>query len=291
MKAKKDHCKESRGDEPGSPPSTPPPSREDEVFREELLSSSWSDADPLDEDYKPSPSPSSSEDELLALESQSSCHNTPEKHNSHASSSETGTREAENQKAKGKAVQKGTKSKGKGGKFKDDKKITVKRSITKDGARVWDKVHYCVFCEKAQLKIARHLERKHSMERDVAYAFSFPVGSKQRKILIEGLRNKGDWQHNRMVFEEGNGETVVWKRPSEKADIESYLPCQRCYAMFKRTELWRHEKSCRERKEERQKGKRVQKSSSHLLPLKSGQGVKKDHPLYATRSCNLSHQK
>lgn len=256
MKAKKDHCKESRGDEPGSPPSTPPPSREDEVLREELLSSSGSDADPLDEDYKPSPSPSSSEDELLALESQSFCHNTPEKHHSHASSSET-------------------KSKGKGGKFKDDKKITVKRSITKDGARVWDKVHYCVFCEKAQLKIARHLQRKHSMERDVAYAFSFPVGSKQRKILIEGLRNKGDWQHNRMVFEEGNGEIVVWKRPSEKADIESYLPCQHCYAMFKRTELWRHEKSCRERKEERQKGKRVQKSSSHLLPLKSGQGVQK----------------
>ncbi|KAK9976624.1 hypothetical protein ABG768_021829, partial [Culter alburnus] len=255
-RAKKDHCKESRGDEPGSPPSTPPPSREDEVLREELLSSSGSDADPLDEDYKPSPSPSSSEDELLALESQSFCHNTPEKHHSHASSSET-------------------KSKGKGGKFKDDKKITVKRSITKDGARVWDKVHYCVFCEKAQLKIARHLQRKHSMERDVAYAFSFPVGSKQRKILIEGLRNKGDWQHNRMVFKEGNGEIVVWKRPSKKADIESYLPCQHCYAMFKRTELWRHEKSCRERKEERQKGKRVQKSSLHLLPLKSGQGVQK----------------
>lgn len=136
MKAKKNHCKECRGDEPGSPPSTP--SREDKVLREELPSSSGSDADPLDEDYKPSPLPSSSEDELLALESQSSCHSTPEKQQSHASSSENNTREAENQKAKGKAVQKGTKSKGKG-KFKDDKKITVKRSIQKDGARVWDK--------------------------------------------------------------------------------------------------------------------------------------------------------
>ncbi|XP_059367596.1 uncharacterized protein LOC132106022 [Carassius carassius] len=113
------------------------------------------------------------------------------------------------------------------------------------------------------------------MERDVAYAFSFPVGSKQRKILIEGLRNKGDWKHNRMVFEEGNGEIIVWKRPSEKADIESYLPCQHCYAMFKRTKLWRHLKSCRERKEERKNGKRVQKSSWHLLPCKSGQGVQK----------------
>ncbi|XP_051809978.1 uncharacterized protein LOC127535650 [Acanthochromis polyacanthus] len=48
--------------------------------------------------------------------------------------------------------------------------------------------------------------------------------------------------------------------------------------MFKRTELWRHEKSCRERKEERQKGKRarVQKSSSHLIPVReSCNGVQK----------------
>jgi len=69
----KDHCKESGGDAPGSPPSPP---REDEVLREELLSSSGSDADPLDKDYRPSPSPSSSEDELPALESQSSCDTT-----------------------------------------------------------------------------------------------------------------------------------------------------------------------------------------------------------------------
>jgi len=142
--------------------------------------------------------------------------------------------------------------------------------------------------KRLNLKIARHLERKHGMECDVAYAFSFPVGSKQRKTLIEGLRNKGDWQHNHMVFKEGNGEIVVWKRPSVKADVESYLPCQHCYAMFKRAELWRHEKSCRERKEERQKGTKIFLTSTST---QIGPRSTKDHPIYATRSCNLPHQK
>ncbi|XP_041860774.1 uncharacterized protein LOC121652200 isoform X1 [Melanotaenia boesemani] len=155
-------------------------------------------------------------------------------------------------------------------------KITVKTSKKKDGARAWDKAHYCVYCKKAQLKIARHLERKHSEERDVAIAFSFPVGSKKRKKLLEGLRNKGDWQHNASVLKEGNGEIVTWRQPPGKADIESYLPCQHCYAMFKRTELWRHNKSCRGRAEDSQNGKRarIQKSSSSLIPVReSSSGV------------------
>ncbi|XP_041849175.1 uncharacterized protein LOC121644970 isoform X2 [Melanotaenia boesemani] len=102
-RAKKDHCpsssehtpvKERRGDEPDKacyPPPTPSPSVEDE---ESLLSSySGSDAD-----YKPS-SPSSSEDEVLAQESESSCHSAPENHHSH-SSSETSIWKAKDQKAK-----------------------------------------------------------------------------------------------------------------------------------------------------------------------------------------------
>ncbi|XP_054869079.1 uncharacterized protein LOC129349540 [Amphiprion ocellaris] len=275
-RAKKDHCPSSGehtplegtcGDKACYPPSAPSPSREDEMLTEESSSHSGSDAD-----YKPPSSPSSSEDKVLAKKSQSSCHSSPEKHQSHLSSIETEIGESKDQKAKGKSVQIDTESKEKR-MFRDGKKrlqITVKTSKKKDGARVWDKAHYCVYCKKAQLKIARHLERKHGDECDVAYAFSFPVGSKQRKIRLEGLRNKGDWQHNLSVLEEGYGEIVTWKQPSAKVDIEKYLPCQHCYAMFKRTELWRHEKSCRERKKERHKGKRarVQKSSSHLIPIR-----------------------
>lgn len=282
-----DHCpttgeqtplEEMCGDEPGKacgPPSPPPPappppspSTEHEMFTEESQLSSHSGSDA---DYKPS-SPSSSEEEVLTQKSQSFHHSAREKHHSYSSSSEIDIGEAKDHKAKGKYVQKGVQSKGKR-MLQGDKKrkqITIKTSNKKDGARAWDKPHYCVYCKTAQMKIARHLERKHSDEQDVARAFSFPVGSKERHRLLEGLRNKGDWQHNLSVFKEGHGEIVTWKQPSEKVDIESYLPCQHCYALFRRTELWRHDKSCRERKEERHKGKRarVQKSSSHLIPVR-----------------------
>ncbi|KAJ4920845.1 hypothetical protein JOQ06_022243, partial [Pogonophryne albipinna] len=50
--------------------------------------------------------------------------------------------------------------------------------------------------------MARHLERKHMEMKDVAYAFSFPLGSKDRKGLLEQLRNKGDFKHNTKVLEE-----------------------------------------------------------------------------------------
>ena len=125
--------------------------------------------------------------------------------------------------------------------------------------------------------MARHLQRQHSDETDVAHAFSFPLGSKQRKTLLDSLRNKGDWQHNIKVLEEGNGEIVTWRQPTEKASVHDYLPCEHCYAMFKRTELWRHGKSCRDRNREMEKGKRrVQKASSQLLPImESGDGIQK----------------
>lgn len=91
----------------------------------------------------------------------------------------------------------------------------------------------------------------------------------KNEILLESLRNKGDWQHNTKVIEEGEGEIVTWKQPIKKASVSDYLPCQHCYPMFKRTELWRHEKTCKERKGEKEKGKRqrIQKASSLLLPI------------------------
>ncbi|XP_067352979.1 uncharacterized protein [Channa argus] len=163
-------------------------------------------------------------------------------------------------------------------KKKERSQITVRTSQKKDGKRIWDKSHYCLYCKKSNLKMARHLERKHMDEIDVAHAFSFPTGSKKRKTLLDSLRNKGDWQHNLKVLQEGEGEIVTWKQPSKKASVEDYLPCQHCYAMFRRTELWRHEKSCRVKIGEKGKGKRrrVQKASSKLIPIRaSSEGIQK----------------
>lgn len=76
--------------------------------------------------------------------------------------------------------------------------------------------HYCVYCEKINKKMARHLQLMHMDEADVAHAFSFPLGSKERKKRLESLRNKGDWRHNQEVLKEGKGEIVTWKQPSKK---------------------------------------------------------------------------
>ncbi|XP_056129347.1 uncharacterized protein LOC130106989 [Lampris incognitus] len=151
--------------------------------------------------------------------------------------------------------------------------ITVKMCTKKNNKRAWDKRHYCLYCGKSDMKIARHLERKHIEVKEVAHAFSFPVGSKQRKELLEELRNMGDYQHNMKVLKEGRGQIVTRKRPCNNASVEDYLPCQFCYAMFVKRALWKHQSSCRSRETrdekdgERKTRKSVQKASSGLLPI------------------------
>lgn len=45
--------------------------------------------------------------------------------------------------------------------------------------------------------------------KDVAYAFSFPLHSNERKVLLEQLRNRGNFKHNAKVLEKGRGEVVT----------------------------------------------------------------------------------
>ncbi|MED6285494.1 hypothetical protein CHARACLAT_029893, partial [Characodon lateralis] len=73
--------------------------------------------------------------------------------------------------------------------------VTVKRTWS-GGKRRWDKKHYCVFCRRPQVKIARHLLRKHADQQEVLAASSLPTGSKQRHLLLEHLRCRGNYLHN-----------------------------------------------------------------------------------------------
>ncbi|XP_059900285.1 uncharacterized protein LOC132451691 isoform X2 [Gadus macrocephalus] len=258
----------SSEDEDYHSPSTSPTSSEDQDYHPSSTPPTSSE----DEDYHPSSTPpTSSEDEDYhpSIPSSTERESVSEKDHIHSSLREHEILEAEtiaNSELKGKR------------KLQGDKKrpqVTIQTSQKKtDGTRAWDKAHYCLYCTKSNLKMARHLQRKHSNETDVARAFSFRPGSKQRKTLLESLRNKGDWQHNIKVLEEGNGEIVTWRQPTEKASVQDYLPCEHCYAMFKRTELWRHGRSCGERNRETEKGKRrrVQKASSQLLPIMESAG-------------------
>lgn len=124
--------------------------------------------------------------------------------------------------------------------------VTIKACTKReDNKRLWDKKHYCLYCGRANAKIARHLEGRHMEIKDVAYAFSFPSGSKDRKALLEELRNKGDFEHNAKVLKKGRGQLVTWRQPSVDASVKDYLPCTYCYGMFAKKQLFRHHFSCR----------------------------------------------
>ncbi|XP_041841692.1 uncharacterized protein LOC121640119 isoform X4 [Melanotaenia boesemani] len=124
--------------------------------------------------------------------------------------------------------------------------VTVKRTWS-GGKRRWDKKHYCVFCRRPQVKIARHLLRKHGDEQEVVAASTLPPGSKQRHLLLEHLRCRGNYLHNIEVIRQGSGEIIPWRQPSEEVDARNYLPCPLCLGFFLRADLWKHQVSCRKK--------------------------------------------
>ncbi|TKS64906.1 N-lysine methyltransferase KMT5A [Collichthys lucidus] len=93
----------------------------------------------------------------------------------------------------------------------------------RNGKRIYDKKQYCFYCQKPYVKMARHLEHAHQNKTDVAKAFSFPKGSKERKKLLEYIRNKGNYAHNATVMESGKGQLVPRKRPSKQAQGSDFM--------------------------------------------------------------------
>ncbi|XP_030205740.1 uncharacterized protein LOC115538217 isoform X1 [Gadus morhua] len=123
--------------------------------------------------------------------------------------------------------------------------IVVGECQKRSGSRVYDKRHYCLYCSKSYAKMARHLESAHGKESDVAKSFSFPKGSKERKMQLDYIRNRGNYAHNAAVMESGKGELVPFKRPPEKAQGNDFMHCAYCQGLFSRKVLWRHMKNCR----------------------------------------------
>ncbi|XP_049342001.1 uncharacterized protein LOC111192707 isoform X1 [Astyanax mexicanus] len=106
-----------------------------------------------------------------------------------------------------------------------------------------NKKNYCYICGKPQSKIARHL-KTHMAEVEVAKALSFPKHSKERKTLLEKIRNKGNYQHNSNVLQKGSGSLKVKRRPNRACDSKQFVHCMHCKGMFVRKDLWRHVKRC-----------------------------------------------
>ncbi|XP_030002635.1 uncharacterized protein LOC115428010 [Sphaeramia orbicularis] len=107
--------------------------------------------------------------------------------------------------------------------------------------------NYCYVCKKPQTKIARHLKKHENTEPDIAAAFMLPKHSKERKRLLEKLRNKGNYEHNQDVMGSQSGALKLkrrQKRSNCKLNAQTYVHCAYCKGMFVRKELWRHMRRC-----------------------------------------------
>ncbi|KAJ8339651.1 hypothetical protein SKAU_G00342840 [Synaphobranchus kaupii] len=119
--------------------------------------------------------------------------------------------------------------------------------VSRSSGRVYDKKHYCVYCQKGFLKISRHLETVHLSEPDVANAVRFPKNSKERHLRLSQLRNRGDYAHNSTVARTGAGEMVVCRRYGSKPDLRNLRYCLHCKGLYARLFLWKHMKTCKQK--------------------------------------------
>jgi len=112
--------------------------------------------------------------------------------------------------------------------------------------RVWDKVNYCIFCGKPSKGLARHLQQAHKPEIEVQQALSYPLRSVGRRKIWRKLLHKGNFSHNKHIYETGTGQLVVAKRdPSGKpTDPSNFLPCGKCHGLFRRNQLYKHKRTC-----------------------------------------------
>lgn len=135
------------------------------------------------------------------------------------------------------------------------------------------KKHFCLYCKMAFAQLTKHLERKHAEETDVAHAVHFPKGSKVRQTLLDQIRNRGDYEHNCQVLKSGEGEIVTKKQMKNPSiSVRDFLPCQHCFAFYRKTDLWRHERSCKAKKGDEKSSEkvdraRVHSAASRLLPM------------------------
>lgn len=119
------------------------------------------------------------------------------------------------------------------------------------------KKHFCLYCKMAFTQLEKHLEKRHMEETEVAHAIHFPKGSKVRQSLIDQIRNKGDYEHKCGVGK------IATKQKNPNVPVRDFLSCQHCFAFYRKTDLWRHEQSCRVRKGDGKSSETMGKGESH----------------------------
>ena len=90
-----------------------------------------------------------------------------------------------------------------------------------------------------------YLIRKHSTEPAVAKAITFPLRSKERKLHLDLIRNKGNRAHNNEVLKAGSGTLIPCQTTVKPVEATDYMHCINCEALLKIKSLWRHMSRCR----------------------------------------------
>ncbi|KAJ3592756.1 hypothetical protein NHX12_007883 [Muraenolepis orangiensis] len=129
-----------------------------------------------------------------------------------------------------------------GGFLSSTPKIAQDRHHAEYETSIHEKNNFCLVCGKPQVKLARHL-KVHKGHPEIAMVLSLKPSCKNRKVLLEQLRNRGNFLHNSRVVAGGAGMLKVKRRPKE-GRARSYGCCQFCHGSFVSTDLWRHVMRC-----------------------------------------------
>lgn len=127
--------------------------------------------------------------------------------------------------------------------MQDKPEVQNKRHKLESPEQMTSIKNYCFICGKPQSKISRHL-RTHKENAEIVYVFSLPEDSKERKVLIEKMRNKGNFRHNTAVLQSGQGPLKVKRKPKARAVAGTFINCMYCQGMFLRKQLWKHVRTC-----------------------------------------------
>lgn len=110
----------------------------------------------------------------------------------------------------------------------------------KDGRRVYDKRHACLFCGTLVSKLARHVKSSHKGEEVVGKCLALN-NQKDIKDMWSTIRRKGDFLHNSKVLKTG-GEIILVRRPAPGVNVNpnKCVPCTYCLGFFLEDQLSRH---------------------------------------------------
>lgn len=123
---------------------------------------------------------------------------------------------------------------------------------------------HCKFCDADifNKNFTRHLQRKHTTEKEVKNIFEFPRRSKERKDALSLLKNDANFD---LYIQ---GEIRPNRRYSEKIEGDKrkkYYPCAFCKGVFLKCYLARHAKICVHQKNKKNENKSQTSISQTLI--------------------------